>query len=154
MLVWPSPPPNEQIKVTLTPPPPVFQTSPGPAAALLPGPSGAPIWYVVDNPPFPGSGPNDLPLQTQPTIGDRMDARGVTWAWYWDAHQGGVEGIPPPWLWFKNYAADSTPYALHVIGGTPAPTRTPETPSPTATRIARAASREREISASCANSNA
>jgi phospholipase C len=151
-LVWPSPIPigtldSPIILVTLTPRPAMFVTptvltrTPAPSpdtvsgsVALLPGPAGTPIYYVVENPPFPGSGPNDLPLQTQTTIGDRMDARGVTWAWYWDA-QSGVEHIPAPWIWFKNYAPGTAGYATHVIGGTPAPpppTRT-HTPTPTLT---------------------
>ena len=51
-----------------------------------------------------------LPAQTLPTIGDRLSAAGVSWAWYawgWnDALQGVYEPghfFPPPLPYFANY---------------------------------------------------
>ena len=48
--------------------------------------------------PFqPGTGAADmLPLQNGPTIGDRLNAKGVDWAWYsggWDDANGNVGGL-------------------------------------------------------------
>src|SRR5579883_610728 len=34
------------------------------------------------NPHAPTAAANLLPLQTMPTIGDRLDAKGISWAWY------------------------------------------------------------------------
>ena len=52
------------------------------------------------NGPYPASAPAAmrLPLQTAPTIGDRLDAKGVSWAWYggaWEAAGGFDSGYYP-----------------------------------------------------------
>lgn len=161
VLVWPSPPADQQIKVTLTVgpgTPPVLLV--GGSSAQFPNAQGTPVWYVVDTAPFPDPATltpalsrtplpagtpsptlappsNSLPLQTLTTIGDRLDAKGVSWAWYWDA-DGGVEGLPGPFIWFQNYATYTPAYATHVIGGTipPTDTRTPLPGTPTSTRPA------------------
>ena len=59
-----------------------------------------PAFQPSSNAPVPGGDPRyadptkatTLPVQTQPTIGDRLDARGVSWAWYaggWDTVMAG-----------------------------------------------------------------
>jgi phospholipase C len=57
-----------------------------------------------------------LPDQTQPTIGDRLSAKGISWAWYSGGWDDAVAGRPDPlfqfhhqpYAYFANYA-DGTP---------------------------------------------
>ncbi len=61
-------------------------------------------------------GPDDahrLPLQTMPTIGDELSAKGISWAWYAGGWNNAVAGNPDqyfqfhhqPFNYFKNFAA-------------------------------------------------
>ncbi|HEY7295231.1 MAG TPA: acid phosphatase [Dehalococcoidia bacterium] len=61
-------------------------------------------------------GPDDahrLPLQTMPTIGDELSAKGVSWAWFAGGWNNAVAGNPDPlyqyhhqpFNYFKNYAS-------------------------------------------------
>jgi phospholipase C len=64
------------------------------------------------SPPFGGG--LKLPLQTQPTIGDRLTAAGIDWAWYAGGWDDAVAGHPDPLFqfhhqpfnYFANYAPD------------------------------------------------
>lgn len=75
--------------------------------------------------PYP---PRDeiLPMQTAPTIGDRLTEKGISWAWYaegWDdALAGRLKPYAPPerfqvhhqpFVYFKNYAPE-TPGRAHL----------------------------------------
>lgn len=81
------------------------------------------------NPPHPANIDSShlLPPQTIPTIGDRLSAKGITWAWYsqgWDAavdsaKAGGTGNASlfaynhEPFLYFANYAP-GTPGRKHL----------------------------------------
>ena len=56
--------------------------------------------------PFPASAPkeNFLPAQTQPTLGDRLDAKGVDWAWYSGGWDDALAGKPGPLFQFHHQA--------------------------------------------------
>jgi len=59
-------------------------------------PSGTPPASGGD-PAFADASKNPLPPQTQPTIGDRLDAKGVSWAWYAEAWNAATaDGMQPP----------------------------------------------------------
>lgn len=100
--------------------------------------SVTPDGYVVNtvyprNPPHPPGIPEDhlLPPQTMPTIGDRLSAKGISWAWYsqgWDAAvdsaKAGGHGKAPlfaynhqPFLYYANYAP-GTPGRKHLKDAT------------------------------------
>ena len=60
--------------------------------------------------------PTTLPPQTQPTIGDLLSAKGVSWAWYagaWQAALAGKNAVPVPNFQYHhqpfNYFADMAP---------------------------------------------
>lgn len=63
-----------------------------------------------------------LPAQTQPTIGDRLSAKGVSWAWYaggWnDALAGHADPTfqyhHQPFAYYKNFAPGSKARAAHL----------------------------------------
>jgi acid phosphatase len=71
------------------------------------------------SPPFGGG--LQIPLQTQPTIGDRLTAAGVDWAWYAGGWDDAVAGHPDPLFqfhhqpfnYFANYAP-GTPGRAHL----------------------------------------
>ncbi len=82
-----------------------------------------PDGYVVNtsysvNMPHPARARREwlVPSQTSPTIGDRLSAKGVSWAWYaggWDSAMAGrpaqtFEFHHQPFVYFANYA-DGTP---------------------------------------------
>jgi len=90
---------------------------------MIRGGSVTPDGYVVNtsysvNSPRPAAGaynhnPNRLvPNQTNPTIGDRLSEKGVSWAWYsggWDSADAGkpVPGFQyhhQPFIYYANYA--------------------------------------------------
>lgn len=88
-----------------------------------------PDGYVVNtsftiNRPHPASVPtaNLVPNQTMPTIGDRLSAKGVTWAWYsggWnDALAGHADPLfqfhHQPFAFFANYADGTAAKAQHL----------------------------------------
>jgi phospholipase C len=67
-----------------------------------------------------------LPSLTMPTIGDRLDAKGVTWSWYsggWDRAMAGATDPEfnkyfqfhhQPFVYFANYADGTPAKALHL----------------------------------------
>jgi phospholipase C len=63
-----------------------------------------------------------LPIQTAPTIGDRLDEKGVDWAWYsggWDAAVAGKPGPlfqfhHQPFAYFEHYAQGSAGAKAHL----------------------------------------
>ncbi len=68
--------------------------------------------------PYQANVPDDhrLPLQTMPHIGDRLDAAGVTWAWYAGGWDDAVAGRPGPLFQYHHQAFN---YFANV-GGNPA----------------------------------
>jgi phospholipase C len=84
-----------------------------------------PDGFVV-NTAFPRTGPHPatmtdptqlVPLQTHPTIGDRLDAAGVSWAWYAGGWNDAVAGTPDPLFQFHHQAfAYYQNYALGTPG--------------------------------------
>ena len=79
--------------------------------------------YTV-NTPHPSTAPPEqlVPSQTLPTIGDRLSAAGVTWAWYsggWnDAIAGNADPLfqfhHQPFAYFANYADGQPAKAQHL----------------------------------------
>jgi len=71
------------------------------------------------SPPFGGG--LQIPLQTHPTIGDRLSAKGIDWAWYAGGWDDAVAGHPDvlfqfhhqPFNYFANYAP-GTPGRAHL----------------------------------------
>ena len=58
-----------------------------------------------------------LPLQTLPTIGDRLDEKGIDWAWYSGGWDGAVAGKPGPLFQFHHQPfVFFAPYALGTPG--------------------------------------
>jgi acid phosphatase len=63
-----------------------------------------------------------LPLQTVPTIGDRLDEKGIDWAWYsggWDAAVAGKPGPlfqfhHQPFAYFAHYALGTAGAKAHL----------------------------------------
>jgi phospholipase C len=63
-----------------------------------------------------------LPVQTTPTIGDRLDEKGIDWAWYsggWDAAAAGKPGPlfqfhHQPFAYFEHYALGSPGAKAHL----------------------------------------
>jgi phospholipase C len=63
-----------------------------------------------------------LPIQTNTTIGDRLDEKGIDWAWYsggWDAAVAGHPGPlfqfhHQPFAYFAHYAMGSAGFAAHL----------------------------------------
>jgi phospholipase C len=77
--------------------------------------------YTV-NTPHPGFAPDNqlvpnIPAATNPTIGDRLDAANVDWAWYSGGWNDAVAGNPPP-----NFQWHHQPFAYYESykDGTPA----------------------------------
>jgi phospholipase C len=67
---------------------------------------------------------NRLPPQYQATIGDRLSAKGVTWAWYaggWDEAVAGNKSADlfqyhhQPFVYYANYAPDTPARAEHLL---------------------------------------
>jgi phospholipase C len=83
--------------------------------------------YTVNN-PHPASTPTaDLvPNQTQPTIGDRLTDKHVTWAWYSGGWDSALAGHPDPtfqfhhqpFAYFANYADGTAAKAEHLLDET------------------------------------
>jgi phospholipase C len=89
-----------------------------------------PDGYAV-NDCFPIKGPSPksitdpamlLPLQTNPTIGDRLDEAGVSWAWYAGGWDDAVAGNPAPsfqfhhqaFTYYENYALGTPGQKAHL----------------------------------------
>jgi phospholipase C len=79
-------------------------------------------------PPFKTSdtGPEkQLPLQTQPTLGDRLSDQKVDWAWYAGGWNDAVAGLPDcsfqfhhqPYVYYKRYAPGSDDRLKHLKDG-------------------------------------
>jgi phospholipase C len=76
------------------------------------------------SPPYPASVPADerLPLQTVPTIGDRLSERNYSWAWYAGGWNGAIAGHPDPlfqfhhqpFAYFARYADGTPGRAAHL----------------------------------------
>lgn len=74
--------------------------------------------------PYPANAPKSklLPLQTAPTIGDRLTARGVSWAWYSGGWNATLAGRPPklfqyhhqPFAYFAKYARGTPGRKRHL----------------------------------------
>jgi len=89
-----------------------------------------PDGYVVNTSypvkgPFPASVTDPaalVPEQTNPTIGDRLDAAGVSWAWYSGGWNDAVAGKPDPtfqfhhqaFAFYKNYALGTPGQKAHL----------------------------------------
>jgi len=58
------------------------------------------------NGPYPADAPAAmrLPLQTAPTIGERLDAKGIDWAWYSGGWDAAAAGHPGPQFQFHHQA--------------------------------------------------
>jgi acid phosphatase len=94
-----------------------------------------PPYQPSANPPPPGgdpnladpSKPNTLVPQHEPTIGDLLSQKGITWAWYAGAWQDALSGdraSPPtfqfhhqPFNFFANYAPGTQARAEHLKDG-------------------------------------
>ncbi len=107
---------------------PVMDAS-GRIVGLEKGGSVSPDGYAVDhlepfNPPYSAGTPDDerLPPQTLPTIGDRLSAAGVSWAWYSQGWDDAGAGHPAPsftfhhqaFVYFANYAPGTEARAAHL----------------------------------------
>jgi len=88
-----------------------------------------PDGYVVNtifsaDGPYPAGTPPDelLPPQTAPTIGDRLSARGISWAWYAGGWDDALAGRPAklfqfhhqPFAYFANYGPGTPGRAVHL----------------------------------------
>ncbi len=79
---------------------------------------------LAQNGPYPANYPkaNLLPTQTDVTIGDRLDEKGIDWAWYsggWDAAIAGKPGPlfqfhHQPFAYFANYAVGTPGAKAHL----------------------------------------
>ncbi|MGD0958983.1 MAG: alkaline phosphatase family protein [Methylomonas sp.] len=77
------------------------------------------------NPPYDKTHPdNRLPPLTNPTIGDRLTEKGVSWAWYsggWDNAVAGIDNGEnfqyhhQPFVFYANYAPDTQARAEHLL---------------------------------------
>jgi len=98
---------------------------------LLPNGDGdvTPDGYVVNtaftvNTPHPSNVPHDrlLPNMTNPTIGDRLDDKGVSWAWYAGGWRDALAGRPHrifqyhhhPFAYFAKWADGTAAKAQHL----------------------------------------
>lgn len=115
---------------------PVFPGAPSSAVAVLDA-SGklvsdgfvTPDGFVVNtafsvNTPHPATAPTNqlVPNQTMPTIGDRLNDKNVTWAWYSGGWNDAIAGHPDPlfqfhhqaFAYFANYADGTPGRAAHL----------------------------------------
>ncbi|HSY60967.1 MAG TPA: alkaline phosphatase family protein [Cytophaga sp.] len=79
--------------------------------------------YTVNNPhPASANSSTLVPNQTIPTIGDRLNDKGVTWAWYSGGWNDALQGNPAstfqyhhqPFAYFTNYADGTQAKADHL----------------------------------------
>ena len=70
----------------------------------------SPDGYLINN--LTPEAAEKAPLQTMPHIGNRLDAAGVSWAWY----SGGSTIAQRPYVLFRDLAT-GTPGAQHIKGG-------------------------------------
>lgn len=95
------------------------------SGVLLDGPL-TPDGYVVGTvqpASTPHAGPPYVPPQAFPTIGDRLSAAGVSWAWYAGGWNDALNGVDAgqlfqyhhqPFVYFANYAAGTDAGAEHL----------------------------------------
>ena len=83
--------------------------------------------YTVNNPHPAGTPAGTLvPNQTLPTIGDRLSAKNVSWAWYSGGWDSALAGTPDPtfqfhhqpFAYFANYADGTKAKAEHLLDET------------------------------------
>lgn len=119
---------------------PVFPNAPSSIVAVL-GPNGQVVTdgqvtpdgfvvntsYTVNNPHPAGTAANTLvPNQTNPTIGDRLSQKNITWAWYSGGWDSALAGHPDPtfqfhhqpFAYFANYADGTKAKAEHLLDET------------------------------------
>jgi phospholipase C len=99
------------------------------AGRLISDGSVTPDGYAVNtlysvNSPHPAKVPAELlvPNQTNPTIGDRLTAKGVSWAWYSGGWDSALAGRPDPtfsfhhqpFAYFANYADGTAARKEHL----------------------------------------
>jgi acid phosphatase len=79
--------------------------------------------YTVNTPHPPGTAAANLvPEQTNPTIGDRLSAAGVSWKWYSGGWDNALAGNPDPlfqfhhqpFAYYKNFADGTAAKAAHL----------------------------------------
>jgi len=79
--------------------------------------------YSVNTPHPAGTAANTLvPNQTNPTIGDRLSAKNISWAWYSGGWDNALAGNPDPnfqfhhqpFMYYANYADGTAAKALHL----------------------------------------
>lgn len=115
---------------------PTFQNAPASMVAQLDAQGNlvkdgavTPDGYVVNtsfsvNAPHPASAAAStlVPNQTMPTIGDRLSAKSVTWAWYSGGWNAALAGNPDPsfqfhhqpFVYFANYADGTQAKTVHL----------------------------------------
>lgn len=95
---------------------------------IVKGGEVTPDGYVVNtvfprNPPYPPAADTTrlLPPQTMPTIGDRLSAKNISWAWYsqgWDSAVAGKSSVyaynHEPFVYFANYAPGTEGRKKHL----------------------------------------
>jgi phospholipase C len=109
--VWPNAPAQEVAQLD-------------PQGGLVKDGTVTPDGYAVNtlfslNLPYPASASDPtrrLPLQTMPTIGDRLTERGVSWAWYSGGWNDAVAGHPDPLFQFHHQVFN---YFARYADGTP-----------------------------------
>lgn len=83
--------------------------------------------YTVNTPHPAGTNAADLvPNQTNPTIGDRLSAKNITWAWYSGGWTNALAGNPDPlfqfhhqpFAYYANYADGTPAKATHLLDET------------------------------------
>ncbi len=83
--------------------------------------------FTVNSPHPANADPTTLvPEQTQPTIGDRLSDKGISWAWYSGGWNDAVAGKPDklfqfhhqPLAYFKNYADGTDGRKQHLLDET------------------------------------
>jgi phospholipase C len=102
-----------------------------PTGALVHDGTVTPDGYVVNtsysvNAPRPKYAHSDelVPNQTAPTIGDRLSAKGISWAWYAEGWDSAVAGAPDsltrfeyhhqPFMYFAKYAGGTRARKEHL----------------------------------------
>lgn len=83
--------------------------------------------YTVNTPhPSTAAASALVPNQTMPTIGDRLSAKNITWAWYSGGWNNALAGTPDatfqfhhqPFAYFANYADGTAAKATHLLDET------------------------------------
>ncbi|HUJ16756.1 MAG TPA: alkaline phosphatase family protein [Nitrospirota bacterium] len=112
--VWPDAPTSMRVKLDLK-------------GVLEKDGAVTPDGFVVNtaysvNQPHPDSAKDLVPLQTQPTIGDLLSAKSVSWTWYSGGWNDALAGKPAgdfqfhhqPFAYFANFADNTPAKATHL----------------------------------------